>query len=107
MLVVFNSRCSFWISVRICTRSFASRLESGSSNRNTFGSRTMARPLAPARARRPGRCLGVRVAHDGAAHRPALALAAGELLGLAVEQLGDREDARGVVHPRPDLVARH
>ena len=31
---------------RICTRSLASRLDSGSSNRNTCGSRTMARPMA-------------------------------------------------------------
>ena len=31
---------------RICTRSLASRLESGSSKRNTAGSRTMARPMA-------------------------------------------------------------
>ena len=31
---------------RICTRSLASRLESGSSNRKTCGWRTMARPMA-------------------------------------------------------------
>ena len=34
------------ISARICTRSFASRFESGSSMRNTCGSRTIARPIA-------------------------------------------------------------
>ena len=34
------------ISARICTRSFASRLESGSSIRNARGSRTIARPIA-------------------------------------------------------------
>ena len=33
-------------SVRICTRSLASRLESGSSIRNAAGSRTIARPMA-------------------------------------------------------------
>ncbi len=38
--------CSFLISVRICARSLASRLDSGSSNRNTLGLRTMARPIA-------------------------------------------------------------
>jgi hypothetical protein len=39
--------CSGLISARMATRSLASRLESGSSNRNTFGgSRTMARPMA-------------------------------------------------------------
>ena len=34
------------IAMRVCTRSLASRLESGSSNRNTCGLRTMARPIA-------------------------------------------------------------
>ena len=34
------------ISARICTRSFASRFESGSSMRKTCGSRTIARPIA-------------------------------------------------------------
>ena len=34
------------MSARICTRSFASRLESGSSIRKTLGSRTIARPIA-------------------------------------------------------------
>ena len=45
--VVVPSRC--WMrdtSVRICTRSFASRLESGSSIRKATGSRTIARPIA-------------------------------------------------------------
>ena len=40
---------SVWMretSVRICTRSFASRLDSGSSIRNADGSRTIARPIA-------------------------------------------------------------
>ena len=36
-------RCT---SARICTRSLASRLDSGSSMRNTEGSRTIARPIA-------------------------------------------------------------
>ena len=39
------------------------------------------------------------IAHDGAAHRDALALAARELLRLAVEQLGDVEHAGGLVDP--------
>ena len=34
------------MSARICTRSFASRFESGSSIRKTLGSRTIARPIA-------------------------------------------------------------
>ncbi len=39
-------RCSRRISPRVCARSFASRFESGSSIRNTCGSRTSARPSA-------------------------------------------------------------
>ena len=38
-------------------------------------------------------------AHDGAAHGHALALAAGELLGLAVEQRLDAQDLGGLVDP--------
>ncbi len=45
-LVMPSSRCSFWISMRVCARSLASRFDSGSSNRNTCGWRTMARPMA-------------------------------------------------------------
>ncbi len=41
-----SSRCSFWISSRVCARSLASRFDSGSSNRNTCGWRTIARPIA-------------------------------------------------------------
>ena len=41
-----------------------------------------------------------RIAHDGAAHRDALALAAGKLLRLAVDQFDDVEHARGLVDPR-------
>src|ERR1700680_4284180 len=46
MVVVFSRWCNSLISARIWTRSLASRLESGSSKRNTFGSRTIARPIA-------------------------------------------------------------
>ena len=45
-VVTPNWRWIVEISARICTRSFASRLESGSSIRNTLGSRTIARPIA-------------------------------------------------------------
>ena len=34
------------MSVRVCTRIFASRLDSGSSMQNTCGLRTIARPMA-------------------------------------------------------------
>src|SRR5499433_3558325 len=46
MVVVFTRWCNSLISVRIATRSLASRFDKGSSNRNTCGSRTMARITA-------------------------------------------------------------
>src|SRR5918911_739765 len=57
-VVVRTFWCTFFISVRMCTRSFASRLESGSSNRNTFGLRTIARPMATRWRWPPESCLG-------------------------------------------------
>ncbi len=45
----------------------------------------------------------LRVAYDGAAHRNALALAAGELLGLAVDQVGDVEHPGSFRDPALDL----
>ena len=45
-MVVPSSRCSRLISIRISVRSLASRLDSGSSNRNTCALRTSARPIA-------------------------------------------------------------
>ena len=48
-----------------------------------------------------------RLAHDRAAHRHPLALAARELPGLAVEQLGQAQHHRRLVHPPADLVLRH
>ena len=45
-----------------------------------------------------------RVAHDRPADRHALALAARELLGLALEQVLDLQDARGVAHPLVDAL---
>ena len=59
--VVVPTRC--WIrdtSVRICTRSFASRFDSGSSIRNTFGERTIARPIATRWRWPPDRFAGLR-----------------------------------------------
>src|SRR5204863_120717 len=46
--------------VRICTRSFASRFDSGSSIKNAFGSRTMARPMATRWRWPPDRFAGLR-----------------------------------------------
>ena len=45
-VVTPSSRCREAICVRVWTRSFASRFDSGSSMRNTLGLRTMARPMA-------------------------------------------------------------
>ena len=41
-----NLSCNLAISVLICTRSLASKFDRGSSIKNTFGSRTIARPIA-------------------------------------------------------------
>ena len=48
----------------------------------------------------------LRIAHDRAPHGDALALAAGELARLALEQLGDVEDAGGLLHAARNLVLR-
>ena len=45
--------------------------------------------------------------HDGAAERDALLLPAGELRGLAIEQLPEPEDAGGALQARRPLGARH
>ena len=44
--------------------------------------------------------------HDRAAHRHALALAAGERAGLALEQLADAEQVGGALDPPLPLVLR-
>jgi hypothetical protein len=46
----------------------------------------------------------LRVAHDGAAHRDALALAAGELARVALEELGEAQDLGGAADPLLDDV---
>src|SRR5262245_38357027 len=50
---------------------------------------------------------GFRLAHDGAAHGDALALAAGELPRLAFEHGGKFKDTRGLAHACLYLVLRH
>ena len=54
-------RCT---SARICTRSLASRLDSGSSIRNTEGERTIARPIATRCRCPPDSWLGLRSSHS-------------------------------------------
>jgi len=44
-----------------------------------------------------------RFADDGTPQRHALPLAARERLGLAIQQVLDAQNARGLVHPRVDL----
>ena len=46
----------------------------------------------------------LRVAHDGAAHGDALALAAGELARIAVEQRREAEDVGGALDALVDLA---
>src|SRR5215203_4442101 len=60
-MVVTSRSCWTWaISERIWTRSLASRFDSGSSIRNTWGSRTIARPMATRWRWPPESCLGLR-----------------------------------------------
>ena len=49
----------------------------------------------------------LRAAHDGAAQGHALALAAREGARLALQEVVESEDARGVAHPRVDLGLLH
>ena len=59
-IVVPSRRWILDTSVRICTRSLASRFDSGSSIRNAAGSRTMARPIATRWRWPPDRLAGLR-----------------------------------------------
>src|SRR5918996_1376226 len=59
-MVASREWCSLAISMRIWTRRAASRLDSGSSNRKTRGSRTIARPIATRWRWPPDSCLGLR-----------------------------------------------
>ncbi|SKV56772.1 Protein of uncharacterised function (DUF1602) [Mycobacteroides abscessus subsp. abscessus] len=59
-VVVPNRFCSRAISVRICTRSLASRLDRGSSIRKALGLRTIARPIATRCRCPPDRLAGLR-----------------------------------------------
>ena len=59
-MVVPRRRWSRDTSVRVCTRSLASRFDSGSSIRNAAGSRTIARPMATRCRCPPDRLAGLR-----------------------------------------------
>ena len=49
----------------------------------------------------------LRLTHDGAAHRDALTLTAGQLGGLAVQELGEVEDLGGLLDLLAPLVGGH
>ena len=59
-VVMPSRRCMRAISVRICPRSLASRLDSGSSNRKASALRTIARPIATRWRWPPERLPGLR-----------------------------------------------
>ncbi len=60
MVVAPIRRWILAISVRMDTRSFASKFDKGSSIKNTFASRTMARPMATRWRCPPERSAGLR-----------------------------------------------
>src|SRR3954465_3238276 len=97
-VVVPKRCCRRAISVRICTRSLASRFDRGSSNRKASGSRTMARPMATRWRWAPDLARGLAAARGRAA---------GHGRRLAVEELRQLEDPRRLVHPAVDLLVRH
>ncbi len=83
-IVVMPRRCcSSAISERICTRSLASRLDSGSSIRKALGSRTIARPMATRWRWPPDSALGLRSRYSV---RPRMSAAS--LTRLAISSLG-------------------
>ena len=63
-VVVPNCACRVAICDRVCTRSLASRLDSGSSMRKTCGLRTIARPMATRCRWPPDSALGLRLRYS-------------------------------------------
>ncbi len=74
-------RCT---SARICTRSLASRLDSGSSIKNTDGSRTMARPIATRCRCPPDSCPGLRSSHSVSPRISAVSFTLAAMSGLGI-----------------------
>ena len=85
--------CSRASSTRMCTRSSASRLDSGSSNRNTCGCLTMARPIATRCRWPPDSSFGCR-SSSGSSPR----MRAARLTCLAISSFGVRGKAQGKAH---------
>src|SRR6218665_1712869 len=90
-MVAFSRWCSFLISVRMPTRNWASRFDSGSSNRYNCGSRAQARPMAtrwrcPPESRRG---LGPPKMSNFPTPANPWALPAGELARLALQKMLD------------------
>src|SRR5215212_7485436 len=90
MVVTFRSCWTWAISERIWTRSLASRLESGSSITNTWGSRTMARPMATRWRWPPDSCLGLR------SSRPSSSMSATFLTRRSISALSHPPDLEAV-----------
>jgi len=97
MAVMSSSSCRRWISVRIDVRSFASRLESGSSKRKTSGSRTMARPRATRCFCPPESSLGL---SSSSSSMPIISAVSFDLrLALVLREVRAHPEAEGHVLP--------
>ena len=104
--VVFDSRWMRAISRRMSPRSFASRFDSGSSNRNTLGWRTTARPIATRWRWPPDSALGRRSRYGS---RPRLSAVASTRRRISASgQVLDAQPERHVLehgHVRVERVA--
>src|SRR3954470_15873099 len=100
MVVTSSSLWSFLMSARICTRSFASRFESGSSMRKACGWRTMARPIATRWRCPPDSARGLRSRNGSGAGTRRRSPAR-----LAVQERLEVEHARRLADAPVDLVA--
>src|SRR6218665_800103 len=106
-MVVPRRWCSRLISMRISTRSLASRFDSGSSKRNRAGSRPRAPAPRPPRGPGPATPPGGAVAQRRGADGGGLALAARQLRWLAVEQRLDLQQFGDAVHCLVLLASRN
>ena len=92
------------MSARICTRSFASRFESGSSMRKTCGWRTIARPIATRCRCPPESCFGFRSRYG--VRSSIFAAQADALVHLVLRLLAQAQAERDVLVHREVRVER-
>ena len=105
-MVVDSRACSSTMSARVCTRSAASRFDSGSSIRKTRGSRTMARASATRWRWPPESCPGLRSSSVAQPERLGRPLHLGRPLLLVDAALAERElDVLGHRQVRVERVA--